>query len=107
MRQIYLLLLLTFLLCGCTAAPEVSIEPVSPTVQTAPTESQNTEPMDPLQQLLDAEGFYHLPDTSLGTVNMTLQRAVQEKKNPRQAVLAYDWSGAVETLLRQHREKNA
>ncbi|MBR4989656.1 MAG: beta-hexosaminidase [Oscillospiraceae bacterium] len=54
MRQIYLLLLLTFLLCGCTAAPEVSIEPVSPTAQTAPTESQNTEPMDPLQQLLDA-----------------------------------------------------
>lgn len=60
-----------------------------------------------MQQLLDAEGFYHLADTSPETVNALLRLAVQEKKNPRQAVLAYDWSGAVETLLRQHREKNA
>ena len=54
MRQIILLLLLTFLLCGCTAAPEVSIEPVSPTAQTVPAESQSTEPIDPLQHLLDS-----------------------------------------------------
>lgn len=54
MRQIILLLILTFLLSGCTAAPEVSIEPVSPTAQTAPTESQGAEPIDPLQQLLDS-----------------------------------------------------
>lgn len=60
-----------------------------------------------LQQLLAAEGFYHLPDTSPETVNTMLRRAVKERKNPREAVLAYDWSGAVETLLRQHREKNA
>lgn len=59
-----------------------------------------------LQQLLDAEGFYHLPDTSPEAVNTMLRRAVQERKNPRDAVLAYDWSGAVE-MLRQRREKNA
>ena len=55
MRQIILLLLLTFLLSGCTAAqPEASIEPVPPIAQTVPTESQSTEPVDPLRQLLEA-----------------------------------------------------
>ena len=54
MRQIILLLILSFLFSGCTAAPEVSTEPVSPTAQTAPAESQCTEPMDPLRQLLNS-----------------------------------------------------
>ena len=54
MRQIILPLLLAFLFCGCAAAPEVSIETVSPIPESEPTESQSTEPVDPLQQLLDA-----------------------------------------------------
>lgn len=66
-----------------------------------------TTPYGEMQQLLEADGFYHLKDTAPETVNVLLQRAVQDGKNPRQAVLAYDWSGAVGTLLKQHREKNA
>ena len=55
MRQIVLLLILTFLLSGCAAAqPEASIEITSPTAETAPPETRPTEPVDPLQLLLDA-----------------------------------------------------
>ena len=60
-----------------------------------------------MQQLLDKPGFYQLPDTAPETVHAALKRALEEDKSPREAVLDYDWSGAVETLLKRHRERNS
>lgn len=56
MRQIFLMLISTLLLCGCAAsAPEVTIETAPPPAAetTIPT-TETTEPPDPMQMLLDS-----------------------------------------------------
>lgn len=56
MRQIIPLLLLFLLLCGCAASRPEPSEPLSsiPTEETAPPTTVPTEPVDPLQMLLES-----------------------------------------------------
>ena len=60
-----------------------------------------------MTQLIGQEGFYALTDMSPEALNALLKQAVQDGKNPRSAVLPYDWANAVQTLLKQPMEKEA
>lgn len=57
-------------------------------------------------QLIGQEGFYPLADTSPAALNAQLALAVQERKNPRPVVLAYDWARAVKVLLKKPMEND-
>ena len=60
-----------------------------------------------MTQVIGQEGFYALTDMSPEALNALLKQAVQDGKNPRSAVLPYDWANAVQTLLKQPMEKEA
>ncbi len=59
-----------------------------------------------MKELLGREGFYALTDMTPEALNAQLKQAVQEGKNPRNAVLPYDWTNAVKTLLKQPMEND-
>lgn len=52
-----------------------------------------------MKSLLGREGFYELKSFDEQALNALLQKALDEKKNPRPAVLSYDWQNAVNMLL--------
>ncbi len=52
-----------------------------------------------METLLKHEGFYKIQSFEPETLNALLQKAIDEKKNPRPAVLDYDWNSAVKTIL--------
>lgn len=52
-----------------------------------------------LKALLGREGFYEISSFDAQDLNELLQKAICEKKNPRAAVLPYDWNNAVKTIL--------
>ena len=51
-----------------------------------------------LKELLGAEGFYEMQSFAPEDLNRLLHRAIEEKKNPRPAVIPYDWENAVSTV---------
>lgn len=54
MRHIFVILILSFLLCGCSSPePELSIEPTLPPVAAMPSATEETVPPDPIQRLLE------------------------------------------------------
>lgn len=52
-----------------------------------------------LQSLLREDGFYEIASFEEESLNELLQKAVDEGKNPRNAVLKYDWQNAVQAML--------
>ena len=52
-----------------------------------------------METLLNCEGFYEIASFEPAELNALLQKAINEKKNPRPAVFDYDWSHAVTVLL--------
>ncbi len=52
-----------------------------------------------MSALIGQDGFYEIPSFDAPVLNGLLQTAAQEKKDPRNAVLPYDWSNAVKKLL--------
>ena len=52
-----------------------------------------------MKSLLDKEGFYQISSFDPEQLTGLLEQAIGEKKDPRPAVLAYDWQNAVNTLL--------
>ena len=63
-----------------------------------------TTPFGQLQELVDRDGFYELKSFEPAALNAQLEQAMAEKKDPRPAVLEYDWSLAVDTLLKATKE---
>ena len=57
-----------------------------------------TTPFREMQNLIGKEGFYEIGSFEPENLNALLQKAADEKKNPREAVLPYDWDRAIETL---------
>ena len=54
MRHIFVILILSLLLCGCSSPePELSIEPTLPPVAAMPSATEETVPPDPIQRLLE------------------------------------------------------
>ena len=54
MRHIFVILILSLLLCGCSSPePEFSIEPTPPPVAAIPSATEETVPPDPIQRLLE------------------------------------------------------
>ena len=54
MRHIFVILILSLLLCGCSSPePELSIEPTLPPVAAMPSATEETVPPDPMQRLLE------------------------------------------------------
>lgn len=58
-----------------------------------------TTPFREMKNLIGKEGFYELSSFDPDHLNALLEKAVAEKKNPREAVLSYDWENAVEKVL--------
>lgn len=59
-----------------------------------------TTPFREMRSLIGKEGFYEICSFEPDGLNAQLEKAVAEKKNPREAVLSYDWENAVEMVLR-------
>lgn len=59
-----------------------------------------TTPFGEMETLLCNEGFYQIESFEATELNALLQTAIEEKKNPRAAVLPYDWNNAVKILLK-------
>ncbi len=57
-----------------------------------------TTPFREMKMLIGCEGFYEITSFEEKALNDLLQKALQEQKNPRAAVLTYDWHYAVEAL---------
>ncbi len=58
-----------------------------------------TTPFGELKTLLGQEGFYEIQSFDPEPLNALLQKAVEEKKNPREAVAPYDWVCGAEKIL--------
>lgn len=56
-------------------------------------------PYGELEELIHEDGFYEISSFEPDSLNKLLHKAVQEKKNPRGSVLAYDWDLAVKKIL--------
>lgn len=52
-----------------------------------------------MKKLSKEEGFYLVESFAQDKLNALLQQAVAEKKNPRAAVMEYDWNNAVQRIL--------
>lgn len=53
-----------------------------------------------LSELIDHKGFYHITSFNGDCLNELLDRAAQERENPRESVLAYDWNASAARLIR-------
>ena len=58
-----------------------------------------TTPYGEMRELVGNPGFYQIESFVPQQLHMLLTRAREERKNPRQYVLEYDWNCAVEKLL--------
>ncbi len=83
---------------GCIDAPLSAMEAAACGIPVVAT------PFRELKTLLDRDGFYEITD--FAELTALLQRAIGEQKNPRQAILPYDWNYAVETLLEMEGKEN-
>ncbi len=84
---------------GCIDAPLSAMEAAACGIPVVAT------PFRELKVLLKQEGFYEI--TAFEKLPELLQAAIEEKKNPRPAVLPYDWSGAVTALLQSKEGRKA
>lgn len=58
-----------------------------------------TTPFREMRMLIGQEGIYKIESFENDNLNSLLRTAAEEKKNPRDAVLPYDWHFAVQALL--------
>lgn len=56
-------------------------------------------PYGEIKELLNEQGFYRIENIDKVNINELIGKALTEKKNPREAVLDYDWDCAVKSLL--------
>lgn len=56
-------------------------------------------PYGEIKELLNEGGFYCIDNIDKACINELIKTAIKEKKNPRKAVLPYDWDNAVESLI--------
>lgn len=56
-------------------------------------------PFGEMKELLNKQGFYRIENIDSIDVNKIIDEALTQKKNPREAVLYYDWNNAVESLI--------
>lgn len=78
---------------GCIDAPLSAMEAAACGIPVVAT------PFRELKVLLKEEGFYEIGSFQPDSLHDLLQKALEEKKNPRQAILSYDWSHGVQTIL--------
>ena len=57
-------------------------------------------PYGELKELLGKDGFYEIESFEPEKLNATIRLALEERKQPRDHVLAYDWDLAVEYILK-------
>ncbi len=84
---------------NCIDAPLSAIEAAACGIPVVAT------PFRELKVLLKQEGFYEI--TAFEKLSELLQKAIEEKKDPRPAILPYDWSGAVNVLLQNKEGRKA
>ncbi len=78
---------------GCIDAPLSAMESAACSLPVVAT------PFRELKTLLKQEGFYEIRDFASDSLHTLLQTAISEQRDPRPAILPYDWNYAVETLL--------
>ena len=56
-------------------------------------------PYGEINELFDKQGFYRIDNIDKESINKLIGQALTEKKEPREAVLCYDWDFTVKSLL--------
>ena len=54
-----------------------------------------------LSQVIDCDGFYRIRSFEKDAINKLIDTAINEKKDPRDTALLYDWDNAVELILQE------